>query len=158
MRILVTGHKGYIGSVMVPMLVDAGHEVVGVDTDLFRDCATAPPTQQVPELELDIRDAELGHLEGFEAVVHLAALSKDPLSDLLPEVTDEINHVASVGSLSWRNEPEYSASFSLLPAVSMGRQASTWWMRTFRVGAGHTVQYFEGSRRTRGTDNCRRQL
>lgn len=96
MRILVTGHKGYIGSVMVPMLVDAGHEVVGVDSDLFRACATGPPTQQVADLELDIRDVELGHLEGFEAVVHLAALSKDPLSDLIPEITDEINHVASV--------------------------------------------------------------
>ena len=96
MRILVTGHRGYIGSVMVPMLVDAGHEVVGVDTDLFRGCATAPPADPVPELELDIRDVERSHLDGFAAVVHLAALSKDPLSDLNPEVTDEINHLASV--------------------------------------------------------------
>jgi nucleoside-diphosphate-sugar epimerase len=96
MRILVTGHKGYIGSVMVPLLVGAGHEVVGIDSDLFRGCATGPSAQQVSELELDIRDIELRHLDGFEAVVHLAALSKDPLSDLNAEITDEINHLASV--------------------------------------------------------------
>jgi nucleoside-diphosphate-sugar epimerase len=96
MRILVTGHRGYIGSVMVPMLVGAGHEVVGIDSDLFRDCATAPSAREVPELALDIRDVELVQVEGFEAVVHLAALSKDPLSDLNPEITDEINHRASV--------------------------------------------------------------
>jgi len=96
MRILVTGHRGYIGSVMVPMLVGAGHEVVGIDSDLFRDCATGPSARRVPELALDIRDVELPQVEGFEAVVHLAALSKDPLSDLDPEVTDEINHLASV--------------------------------------------------------------
>jgi nucleoside-diphosphate-sugar epimerase len=96
MRILVTGHRGYIGSVMVPMLVAAGHDVVGVDSGLFRECATAHPVREIPELKLDIRDIELSHVEGFEAVVHLAALSKDPLSDLNPEITDEINHLASV--------------------------------------------------------------
>jgi nucleoside-diphosphate-sugar epimerase len=96
MRILVTGHKGYIGSVMVPMLVSAGHEVVGIDSDLFRGCATGRDVQEVPELELDIRDVEQADLDGFDAVVHLAALSKDPLSDLNPQITDEINHVASV--------------------------------------------------------------
>jgi nucleoside-diphosphate-sugar epimerase len=96
MRILVTGHKGYIGTVMVPLLLSAGHEVVGLDSDLFRECAFFPDNQQVPELQLDIRDVQPAHLEGFEAVVHLAALANDPLSDLNPKVTYEINHAAAV--------------------------------------------------------------
>lgn len=96
MRILITGHKGFIGSVMVPMLVAAGHDVAGLDSDLFRDCAVASETQTVPELQLDIRDVQPEHLERFDAVVHLAALANDALSELNPEITDEINHVASV--------------------------------------------------------------
>ena len=96
MRVLVTGHKGYIGTVMVPMLVDAGHEVVGLDSDLFRGCTFAPGIRPVPELRLDIRDIEPAHLQGFEAVIHLAALSNDSLSNLNPGITQEINHAASV--------------------------------------------------------------
>ena len=96
MRVLVTGHLGYIGTVMMPMLVDAGHEVVGLDSDLFRGCTFAPGIRPVPELRLDIRDIEPVHLQGFEAVVHLAALSNDSLSDLDPTMTQEINHAASV--------------------------------------------------------------
>lgn len=96
MRVLVTGHKGYIGTVMVPMLLDAGHEVVGLDSDLFRGCTFTPGIRPVPELRLDVRDVESVHLHGFEAVVHLAALSNDSLSNLNPEITREINHAASV--------------------------------------------------------------
>ena len=96
MRVLVTGHKGYIGTVMVPMLLDAGHEVVGLDSDLFRGCTFTPGIRPVPELRLDIRDVESDHLQGFEAVVHLAALSNDSLSNLNPGITQEINHAASV--------------------------------------------------------------
>ena len=96
MRVLVTGHKGYIGSVMVPMLVASGHEVMGVDTDLFRECAFTPETNEVPELRLDVRDLQPAHLEGFDAVVHLAALANDGLSNMNPQVTYEINHAASV--------------------------------------------------------------
>jgi nucleoside-diphosphate-sugar epimerase len=95
-RILVTGHKGYIGAVMVPMLLGAGHDVVGLDSDLFRECTFIPGICDVPELRIDLRDVEPQHLEGFEAVVHLAALSNDPLGDLNPRITHEINHVASV--------------------------------------------------------------
>jgi nucleoside-diphosphate-sugar epimerase len=96
MRVLVTGHNGYIGCVMVPMLRSAGHEVVGLDSDLFRAFRLVPYKSEVPELRLDIRDVEPRHLAGFDAVVHLAALSNDALSDLNSDVTYEINHAASV--------------------------------------------------------------
>ena len=75
MRILVTGHKGYIGTVMVPMLLGAGHEVVGLDTDLYEECTFCAGIQVVPDLRIDLRDIERSHLEGFAAVIHLAALS-----------------------------------------------------------------------------------
>jgi nucleoside-diphosphate-sugar epimerase len=96
MRVLVTGHKGYIGAVMVPVLLDAGHDVVGLDTDLFRECTFMPGMREVPEIRFDLRDIAPRHLEGFDAVVHLAALSNDPLGDLNPRITYEINHAASV--------------------------------------------------------------
>ena len=96
MRILITGHKGYIGTVMVPMLLGAGHEVVGLDSDLFRGCTFTPGIHHVPELRLDLRDVQPTHLQGFDAVVHLAALSNDPLSNLNPEITHDINYAASV--------------------------------------------------------------
>ncbi len=96
MRILVTGHKGYIGTVMVPMLLGAGHEVVGLDSDLFRQCTFGPGIHDIPELRLDLRDAQASHLDGFDAVVHLGALSNDPLGDLNPDITYDINHAASV--------------------------------------------------------------
>jgi nucleoside-diphosphate-sugar epimerase len=96
MRILVTGHKGYIGTVMVPMLLSAGHEVVGLDSDLFRECTFGPGIHDTIERRVDLRDVQLKHLEGFDAVVHLGALSNDPLGDLNPQITYDINHVASV--------------------------------------------------------------
>ena len=96
MRVLVTGHRGYIGCVMVPMLRSAGHEVVGLDSDLFRAFRLIPYNLEVPELQLDIRDIEPKHLAGFEAVIHLAALSNDALANLNPEITNEINYAASV--------------------------------------------------------------
>jgi nucleoside-diphosphate-sugar epimerase len=78
------------------MLLGAGHEVVGLDSDLFQACTFTPGIHAVRELRLDVRDIQPEHLEGFDAVVHLAALSNDPLGDLNPEFTYAINHAASV--------------------------------------------------------------
>ena len=98
MRVLVTGHKGYVGTVMVPMLIEAGHEVVGLDSDLYERCTFGhgEGILEIPELKKDIREVEASDLTGFEAVIHLAGLSNDPLGDLNPELTYEINHAASV--------------------------------------------------------------
>lgn len=98
MKVLVTGHQGYIGSVMVPMLLQAGHKVTGYDSDLYRRCTFAAGGAQaaVPSIAKDIRDVEPKDLEGFDAVIHLAALSNDPLGNLDPDLTYEINHRASV--------------------------------------------------------------
>jgi nucleoside-diphosphate-sugar epimerase len=97
MNVLVTGHEGYIGSVLVPLLQQAGHDVVGLDTGLFDSCTFGEPPARIPSLRLDIRDAQLvTDFEGFDAVVHLAALCNDPLGDLDSELTYEVNHRASV--------------------------------------------------------------
>jgi nucleoside-diphosphate-sugar epimerase len=96
MRVLVTGHKGYIGAVAAPMLSSAGHEVVGLDTDLFAGCDFGNAAPEIPELRKDLRDLTKADLMGFDAVVHFAALSNDPLGDLNPGITYEINHVGSM--------------------------------------------------------------
>jgi nucleoside-diphosphate-sugar epimerase len=96
MRVLVTGHKGYIGVVLAPMLRRAGHEVRGLDSDLFERCTFGTPAEEIPWTRKDIRDVESVDVEGFDAVLHLAGLSNDPLGDLNPELTYEINHRASV--------------------------------------------------------------
>jgi nucleoside-diphosphate-sugar epimerase len=98
MKVLVTGHKGYLGSVMVPMLLNAGHQVTGYDCDLYERCTYDRGGAQilVPSLRKDVRDVEPEDLDGQDAVIHLAALSNDPLSNLNPEITYDINHRGSV--------------------------------------------------------------
>lgn len=98
MRVLVTGNRGYIGTVLTPILERAGHDVSGLDIDLYRRCSYAPggPLPDVGTLQKDVRDVEPSDLEGFDAVIHLAALSNDPLSNLNPEIAFDINHVGSV--------------------------------------------------------------
>jgi nucleoside-diphosphate-sugar epimerase len=96
MKILLTGSRGYIGTVMAPMMVRAGHDVVGLDTDLYRRSTFGPWRESIRTIEKDVRAVEAGDLAGFDAVVHLAALSNDPLGDLNPALTYEINHLASV--------------------------------------------------------------
>ncbi len=96
MNVLVTGHNGYIGSVMVGQLRAAGHQVSGLDTYLFEDCSFGEPAPDIQALRMDIRDVQVSHLRGFDAVVHLAALSNDPVGNINPECTYSINHLASV--------------------------------------------------------------
>ncbi len=99
MRVLVTGHRGYIGTVLVPMLMAEGHEVVGLDSDLYEQCTFGDEeaVQDTPGgLKKDIRDVQASDLDGFHAVIHLAGLSNDPLGDLNPALTYQINHAASV--------------------------------------------------------------
>jgi nucleoside-diphosphate-sugar epimerase len=96
MRILITGHDGYIGSVMAGVLGDAGHDLVGLDACLFEECGFGPPARRLPTIRADIRDVETDHLAGFDAVIHLAAISNDPLGNLNPQNTYDINHLASV--------------------------------------------------------------
>ena len=98
MKVLVTGHQGYIGSVMVPMLLEDGHEVTGLDNDFYEACtfAAGGTIARVPSIRKDVRDVTWQDLAGFDAVIHLAALSNDPLGDLNPDVTFAINHRGSV--------------------------------------------------------------
>jgi nucleoside-diphosphate-sugar epimerase len=98
MRVLVTGHMGYIGTILTPMLVQAGHEVVGLDSDLYTRCTFSHGGKicPVPAIRKDTRDVKIKDLAGFDAVLHLAALSNDPLGDLKLGLTDDINHNASV--------------------------------------------------------------
>lgn len=97
MRVLVTGHHGFVGSVLTPLLHESRHDVVGLDTFFFRGCDFGEATEWRPALELDLRDVGPGHLEGFDAVVHLAALSNDPLGDIEPEWTYSVNLHGAIG-------------------------------------------------------------
>ncbi len=96
MKVLVTGHKGFIGTVMVPILLKEGFDVTGIDTDLYRFCTYGDLPTEVPSINKDVRDVTKEDLKGFNAIVHLAALSNDPLGDINPDLTYDINHKASV--------------------------------------------------------------
>jgi nucleoside-diphosphate-sugar epimerase len=95
-KVLVTGHEGYLGVVAVAALRAAGHDVHGLDSGLFRACSLGAEPPSVPAVEVDLRDVQPEHLAGFDAILHLAALSNDPLGDLRPGITYDINHTASV--------------------------------------------------------------
>ena len=101
MRVLVTGNNGYVGTVMVPMLIAEGFKVTGLDSDLYEGCifgdaAVSGPISDIKYLRKDVRDVETSDLKGIEAIVHLCALSNDPLGNLNPKITYEINHAGSV--------------------------------------------------------------
>jgi nucleoside-diphosphate-sugar epimerase len=120
-RVLVTGHDGYIGCALVPMLLDRGHDVVGLDSYLFAGCTLGAEPDAVPAIVADIRDVTPSQLEGFDAVVHLAGLSNDPLGDLDASVTFDINHrgtirVASAAKTAGIERFVFSSSCSLYGA------------------------------------------
>ena len=87
MRTLVTGHNGYIGCVLVPLLQEAGHEVIGLDNYLYEACTYGDDVADPPAVRKDVRDVTVEDLDGFDAVIHLAAISNDPVGDLDPETT-----------------------------------------------------------------------
>lgn len=123
MRVLLTGHDGYIGTVMSRFLQDRGHDVVGLDSGLFEGCDFGDDRCSIPEIRKDVRDVSRADLEGFEAVVHLAAISNDPLGNLNPQCTYDINHRASVQLARLAKEAGvsryvYSSSCSVYGAAS----------------------------------------
>lgn len=92
MRVLVTGHEGYIGTVLTSMLLEAGHQPFGLDTGLYADCTLGPTPEPIPATRVDLRDVRPQECAGFDAVVHLAALCNDPLGNLNPDLTYDVNH------------------------------------------------------------------
>jgi nucleoside-diphosphate-sugar epimerase len=94
-RVLVTGHNGYIGSVMTRLLKSDGFDVVGLDNYLFDRCTFGPDVEDIPSIRKDVRDVQPDDLEGFDAICHLAGISNDPVGDMDPDVTYQINHLAS---------------------------------------------------------------
>ncbi len=130
MRVLVTGHKGYIGTVMVPMLRQSGHDVLGLDSDLYRNSTYGESLPENKEILKDIRDIEKADLEDVDAIVHLAGLSNDMLGDLNPQLTYEINHAASVRLAAMAKESGisrfiFSSSCSNYGAAGDGMQDET---------------------------------
>ncbi|MEM1057212.1 MAG: SDR family oxidoreductase [Bacteroidota bacterium] len=130
MRILLTGHDGYIGTVMAPVLRRAGHEVHGLDADLFAACAFGPQPLAVPARQRDLRDVTPEDLAGYDAIVHLANLSNDPLGNLDPDLTFAVNHRATVrlGELAREAGAErfvFASSCSLYGAAGQDAVAET---------------------------------
>lgn len=104
MRVLITGHNGYIGSVLAPLIQAAGHDVVGLDTFLFERGTFGRDETEIDALRMDLRDVQVADLRGFDAIMHLAALSNDPLGDINPQITYDINHLGSVRLASLAKE------------------------------------------------------
>ena len=96
MRVFVTGHRGYIGSHLVDVLKQEGHAVVGCDLKLFEGCNWEPMVAPDVELARDVRTVEAKDLDGCDCVMHLAAISNDPMGDLDPKITYDINRDASI--------------------------------------------------------------
>lgn len=129
MNVLVTGDQGYIGAVMVPWLTRRGHRITGMDSGLYRDCDFGKPCTPPSARAIDIRDVQVEHLRGFDAVIHLAALSNDPLGSLHPNSTYEINHQASIKLALYAKQAGverflYSSSCSVYGAADLSRPLS----------------------------------
>jgi nucleoside-diphosphate-sugar epimerase len=95
LRVLVTGHHGYIGTLLVPLAQQAGHDVVGLDSDMFAPCVFGAAPDEIESIRKDVRNVEVSDLDGFDAVLHLAAVCNDPVGNLNPQVTYDINQLAS---------------------------------------------------------------
>src|SRR5438874_1172445 len=95
-NVLVTGHDGYIGAALVPLLAEKGYAVTGLDTFYFEDCAFLDPVRPDRVLRKDVRDLSPEDLKGIDAIIHLAALSNDPMGELDPHLTLDINYEASL--------------------------------------------------------------
>lgn len=95
-RVFVTGHNGYIGSLLTGLLAESGHEVTGCDNYMFAECLFGEDVADIPSLRKDVRDLTRDDLDGFDVVIHLAGISNDPVGDLRPDLTYEVNHQASV--------------------------------------------------------------
>ncbi len=104
MKILVTGNLGYIGSVLTPLLNQQGHQVVGLDCGYFKDCLLSPVNDDVKQITKDIRDVASADLDGVDVVIHLAGLSNDPLGELMPGLTEEINYGGAMKLASFAKE------------------------------------------------------
>jgi nucleoside-diphosphate-sugar epimerase len=122
MRVLVTGDRGYIGSVMIPFLLEAGHEVVGLDAGWYDGCDFGAPPTGYEQRTADIRDVTSDDLRGFDAVIHLAAISNDPIGHLNPDVTYSVNadgaiHVAAMAKEAGVPRFLFSSSCSLYGAA-----------------------------------------
>lgn len=137
MKILLTGHHGYIGSTMLKLLLELKHEVVGLDTDYFAGCDFGK-TPQVPEIQKDIRDVWVSDLEGFDAVVHLAALSNDPMAEIERSLTYDINlfgtlHLAEVAKFAGVKRFLFSSSCSVYGAGAMTEDGTLYPISAYAV-------------------------
>jgi nucleoside-diphosphate-sugar epimerase len=125
MNVLITGDTGYIASTIAPLFLEQGHTVTGLDSDLFEQCVFEAPAYTIPHVRKDVRDVTVDDLRGFDAIVHLAALSNDPLGNLDPNLTYEINHKASVRLATLAREAGvkrflFSSSCSIYGAAEQG--------------------------------------
>lgn len=125
MNVLITGDTGYIGSTIVPLFLKQGYNVTGLDSDLFEQCVFEAPDYTIPHIRKDVRDVTVDDLRGFDAIVHLAALSNDPLGNLDPNLTYGINHKASVRLAELAREAGvqrflFSSSCSIYGAAGQG--------------------------------------
>ena len=96
LKILVTGDQGYIGAVLVPMLIKKGHEVIGYDVGFFKENLLQDFEENYTKIKKDIRDVTKDDVEGIDAIIHLAGLSNDPLGDFSPQLTEDINYTGTL--------------------------------------------------------------
>ncbi len=157
MKILITGDTGYIGSTIVPLFLQENFDVVGLDSDLFEQCVFETPKHTIPHIRKDLRDVSVNDLRGFDAIVHLAALSNDPLGNLDPNLTYDINHKASVRLAELAREAGvsrflFSSSCSIYGAAGQGAVNETAAFNPV-TPYGHSKELVEGGVRELATDD-----